>query len=131
MIVVALAIFDIGPFSDPPTQEELASAAVERFYAAASDGEWETFCGGLTEFARTQVETNISRLTGAESGDCVESLSMGGNSFEGLVIRIRDVNVVGNEARVETSVKLPGEPPELRSVLLVEEDGDWLVNDPG
>ncbi|UJA21013.1 hypothetical protein HJD18_12860 [Thermoleophilia bacterium SCSIO 60948] len=131
VLVAALAFFDLGPFSDPPTEEELATAAVERFYAAASAGDWEEFCGGLTEFARTQVETNISRLTGAESGDCVASLSMGGNSFEGLEIRIRDVNVVGNEARVETSVKLPDEPPELRSVLLVAEDGEWLVNDPG
>ena len=130
-LLAALAIFDLGPFADPPTDEELATEAVESFYSAAATGDWENFCLGLTSFARAQVETNVSRLTGREAEDCIAALSAGANSFEGLEIRVRDVNIVGNEARVETSVKLPDEPPELRSVLLIEEGGEWLVNDPG
>ena len=37
--VAVLAIEDVGPFSDPETEEERVQATVEEFFAAAAEGE--------------------------------------------------------------------------------------------
>jgi len=43
----ALAIADVGPFSDPPTEEERAQSAVEHFFAAAQDHDFKSACTQL------------------------------------------------------------------------------------
>ena len=39
VIVAVLAIEDVGPFSDPATEEERVQTTVEQFFGAASDGD--------------------------------------------------------------------------------------------
>ncbi|MBA2241202.1 MAG: hypothetical protein H0W09_08205 [Solirubrobacterales bacterium] len=130
-VIVALAIADVGPFSDPPTESERARDTVVGFFAAASQGEWGEFCSRLTTDAREQVQANVSELTGREAKGCVEALSVGGSgSFAGLSLRIKSVRIIGNQGRVEAVVKLPEEPPEPRSILLLQDEGVWLINDP-
>ena len=51
VIVAALAIADLGPFSDPPTEEERAQETVEDFFGAAADGDFKEFCDLLSETA--------------------------------------------------------------------------------
>ena len=38
VVVAVLAIEDVGPFSDPVTEEQRVQSTVERFFSAASRG---------------------------------------------------------------------------------------------
>jgi hypothetical protein len=131
VVVAALAIADVGPFSDPATPEEEVSGVVEDFYGAAADGDFQTFCGLLTEQARAQLRANASQLLGEEQ-PCAEALDSGlGDVLKGATIEVREVAISGPQARVEARFKPPEEPAQLRTVLLREDEGDWLVSDPG
>jgi hypothetical protein len=46
-------------------------------------------------------------------------------------IEIRFVNVSGHQARVEARYKFADAGAEPRTVLLLSEDGEWRVSDPG
>jgi hypothetical protein len=133
--VAALAITDTGPlFDDPPTEEERAQDAVEAFYAAAAEGDFATYCELLTPAARDQVRVNAARLL-EEAGQlkCEEILAVAEEEFAGVTVRIRDVSVVGIQARVEANVKLPDMPGVDSRTMFLERDesGRWRVSDPG
>jgi Domain of unknown function (DUF4878) len=129
--VAALAIADIGPFDDPPTPKEEASDAVSDFYGAAADGDFATFCGLLTEQARAQLRANASQLLG-EDQSCAKALDSGlGDVLQGATIEVTEVSISGPQARVETRFKPPDEEVQLRTVLLRETEGEWLIADPG
>jgi hypothetical protein len=131
VVVAGLAIADLGPFSNPPTEEERAEDTVERFFAAASEGDFDTFCGLLTKQARKQVEVSGGAIA-AEQGlkGCAEILEgLAGKQFKDSRLRIISSNVSGDQARVETKLKLQGESGEQRSVLLQLSTGEWLVAD--
>ena len=135
--LAALAITDTGPlFDDPPTEEERVADAVDALYAAAAAGDFKAYCAGLTTRARDVIRANAARLVA--SGDalkCDEILdSVGGKeAFAGSSIRIREVSVSGNRARVEANLKREGTAGvEPRTILLEKtETGDWKVSDPG
>ena len=134
VVVVALAAADVGPFSNPPTQEDRVQATVEEFYAAAAEGDFATYCALLTPGARDRVRANAARLL-EEAGrlSCDEILSVAEESFAGITARIREVSVSGIRARVEANVKVPGTPGvESRTMFLDQaDDGSWRVSDPG
>ena len=133
-VVAALAIADIGPFEDPPTAEELASDTVREFFAAAEDGDFDTFCDLLTKPARQAIEVRAGAIAAEEGLEgCAEILeALAGKQFQDSELTITLANVEGNRARVETELKLKGEPGrEQRSVLLEQSDGEWLIYDPG
>ena len=44
---------------------------------------------------------------------------------------VRFVSVSGHQARVEARYKLAGAGAEPRTVLLLSEEGEWRVSDPG
>lgn len=135
VVIAVLAIADLGPFSDPPTQEELAQEAVEEFFAAARAGDFESFCDLLTKPARQAIEVRAGAIAAEENlKGCAEILgALVGKQFAGSELRITLANVSGNRARVETELKLEGEPGrQQRSVLLERTpDGEWLISDPG
>ena len=130
--VAGLAIADVGPFSDPPTEEQRVADVVERFFGAASDGDSATFCRLLTSDARQalQVET-AQRLHIDKEPKCERILDALGGIFEGSQVSVRYVSVSGNRARVEARYNLAGAGAEPRTVLLLEERGEWRVSDPG
>ena len=131
VVVGALAIADVGPFEDPPTVEERVQAVVEDFFTAAADGEAKGFCRMLTSDARRDLEVNTAQQLRLEAAPrCVEVLKLLRTVFEGSSARINEVSVSGPQARVEVQLKLKGAGAEPRTVLLVEEDGEWLVSDP-
>lgn len=133
--VAALAITDTGPFDDPPTEEERVVEVVESLYGAAAEGDFAGYCDRLTPRARDVIRANAARLV--EAGDvlrCEDILDVAGkDAFAGIDIRIRDVSVSGNRARVEANLKRPKTPGiEPRTILLERgEAGEWKVSDPG
>ena len=50
---------------------------------------------------------------------------------QGLDDRVRFVSVSGHQARVEARYKFADAGAEPRTVLLLSEDGEWRVSDPG
>jgi hypothetical protein len=133
-IVAALAIADVGPFSDPPTEEERAQETVEEFFGAAAEGDFETFCGLLTKPARQAIEVRAGAIAAEEGLEgCTEILdALVGKQLEGSELEITLANVSGDRARVETELRLAGKGGrEQRSVLLQLTDGEWLIYDPG
>lgn len=132
--LAVLAITDTWPFDDPPTEEERAEAAVEDFYAAAAAGDFATYCELLTPGARDRVRVNAARLL-EEAGQlkCEEILDVAKEEFAGLSVKIRDVSVIGTQARVEADVKLPDTPGVASRTMFLEKDntGAWRISDPG
>ncbi len=132
--VAALAVFDVGPFSDPPTQEELAQDTVERFFAAGAAGDFGTFCGLLTRPARNAIEVRAGALAAEQNLDgCVEVLdALVGDQLKGSRLRVTLSSVSGDRARVETELIVKGgRGPQQRTVLLETDDGEWAIYDPG
>lgn len=131
-VVAALAIADVGPFDDPPTEEEKVQATVEDFFAAAASGDSRGFCGLLTEQARDTLRTNTARQIQAEEiPSCREILEALKGAFAGSEITIRHVSVSGHQARVEARYNPAEGAARPRTVLLLEEKGEWRISDPG
>ncbi len=134
LAVAILAIADVGPFSDPQTEEDRVADTVERFFAAASVGEFEDYCALLTDDARTTVEQNATRLLGGDQRlECPAVLAAVPEAFAGLSARIRQVAVSGPQARVEANVKTENtQGTEARTILLDQDArGVWRISDPG
>jgi Putative lumazine-binding len=129
--VAVLAIEDVGPFSDPPTQEEVVQGVVEDFFNAAAQGDSKTFCRLLTDDARKTLEVNYAqRLQTDEPLSCAEILDTFAAAFKGSSVDVRVVSVSGIRARVETRYKLADSPAQPRTVLLQLEDGGWRISNP-
>ena len=130
--VAVLAIKDVGPFSDPPTQEETVRGVVEDFFTAAAEGDSRTFCRLLTADARDELEVNTAqRLQSDEALSCTEILDVLAPAFEDSKIDVRFVSISGTRARVEARYKLADSPAQPRTILLQLEEGEWRVSDPG
>jgi hypothetical protein len=130
--VAALAIEDVGPFSDPLTEQERAQDAVESFFAAASSGDSKTFCALLTADAREQLRVSTAqRLQTDQLPECTKILDVLAPVFADSVFTVRFVSVSGNRARVEARYKLANSPAQPRTVLLLLEKGEWHITDPG
>lgn len=134
VVVTVLAIGNIGPFSDPPTEEQRAEAAVLSFFGAASDGDFKTFCDLLTKDARAGIEARAAGIAAQEGlKGCQEILTvLAKRQFAGSEAAVTTVSISGPRARVEANLKLEGERGhEQRTVLLDQVDGEWVVSDPG
>jgi len=130
--VAALALADVGPFEDPVTEEQRVEDAVESFFAAAAAGDGETFCGLLTTDARRALEVSTAqRLQTDETPKCARIVELLEAAFAGSGIDVRYVSVSGIRARVEARYKIPGHAAQPRTVLLLEENGEWRISDPG
>ena len=134
-VIAALAITDTGPFSDPPTEEELAEETVVDFFAAAEQSDFKTFCDLLTKQASQSIEVRAGELAAAEDlNGCDEILgAFVGKQFADSDALVTFSNVEGNRARVEIELKLKGEPGRSQRTVLLEQspEGGWLISDPG
>ncbi len=131
-VVLGLAIADVGPSSDPPTEEERAQDAVESFFAAADDGDFKRFCALLTEQARALIEQRAAALAAARDltgcREIVEAIV--GDQFDGVSVVFKDVSVSGPRARIEAHLKFEGKAGnQPKTIALEEVDGQWLVSD--
>ena len=74
----------------------------------------------------TAQRLQIDQLPGC--GQILDALA---DVFKGSTIEIRFVSVSGQQARVEARYKFADAGAEPRTVLLLSEDGEWRVSDPG
>ena len=134
-VIAVLAIADIGPFSDPPTEAERAEETVVEFFAAAEAGDFDRFCDLLTKAAQQTIEVRAGAIAAEENlKGCAEILGvLVAKQFADSELVITLSNVSGNRARVETELKMKGEPGRQQRTVLLEEspEGDWLISDPG
>jgi hypothetical protein len=132
IVVAVLAIRDVGPFEDPVTEEQRARETVERFFAAAAAGDSRVFCDLLTADAREELRVSTAqRLQVDELPECTKILDVLAPVFADSAISVRFVSVSGNRARVEARYRLADGPAQPRTVLLLLEDDEWRVSDPG
>lgn len=132
IVVAVLAIKDVGPFSDPPTQEEVVQGVVEKFFNAAAEGDSKTFCKLLTADARKTLEVNTAqRLQTDNPPSCEQILDVLAPAFKDSSIAVHLVSISGTRARVEARYKLAQAPAQPRTILLELEGGEWHVSDPG
>jgi hypothetical protein len=91
-----------------------------------------TLCGLLTSQARQELRVSTAqRLQIDQLPGCGQILDALADVFKGSTIEIRFVSVSGHQARVESRYKFADAGAEPRTVLLLSEDGDWRVSDPG
>jgi hypothetical protein len=136
VLLVVLALTDSAFFEDPPSAEERVADTVESFFAAAAEGNFETNCDLLTEEAESVMRRQAEQLLSGGEGTlkCAQILeAVLSDSFADVEVRIRDVNISGNRARAEASLKLEGEMSTFRTILLEEDEksGGWLISDFG
>jgi hypothetical protein len=132
VVVAVLAIEDVGPFSDPVTEEQRVQSTVERFFGAASEGDSKTFCDLLTSAARQALEVSTAqRLQTDQTPECTKILDVLAPVFKDSQVSVRYVSVSGNRARVEARYRVSGSGAQPRTVLLLDEDGIWRISDPG
>lgn len=129
--VVALAIADVGPFSDPVTEEERAQAAVERFFEAGQRNDFGAACDQLTKQAQQTVEQRagaIAAQRGLQGCDEILRLFLG----QLRISKVVDVRVSGNRAVVEANLSAAGSShaqPATIDLFLIKDH--WKISDFG
>jgi hypothetical protein len=131
--VAALAIADLGPFSNPPTEAERAQAAVEQFFDAAHDKNFGGVCHQLTGQEQRNVEQRAGSLAvrqGLKGCDEILSAYLGDQLSAARIAKVEDVRVSGNRAVVEAGVHAPGSKHVRATtfdLFLIE--GQWRIAD--
>lgn len=133
--VAVLAIADLGPFSNPPTEAERAQGAVERFFAAAQDRDFKSVCGQLTAEEQRAVEQRAGSVAAREGlKGCHEILRefLSDELAATRITKIADVRVSGNQAIVEAALRSPGsDGPRSATFHLFLIRGEWRIADFG
>ncbi len=123
--VVVLASGNIGPFSDPPTEMDRAQSALEDFFAAAREKDWDRVCDLLSPAQRKKIEAVANGCASA-----VESTE--GGALARSTLEIRDVRVSGALAAIDATIRIKGvRGPQSRTFQLEELDGTWVISDLG
>lgn len=135
IVIGVLAITDTGFFEDPPTESEQVAATVREFFASAKDGDFERSCELLTETAQDVMRRATARALETDARLPCDQILEGtvGDSFAEVTVRVRSVNISGNRARAEASLKTEGELAQFRTILLEEDEegSGWLISDFG
>ena len=138
--IAALAIADRGPFSNPPTEEQRAQAAVEGFFAAAQDKDFQAMCDLLTLATRVRVmQRTATLLQNAEDvGRCSDALAaqerlltekVGETLSETHITEVKDSRVSGNRAAVDVELQFPQtKRPVPRTFQLELAGDDWKIS---
>jgi ketosteroid isomerase-like protein len=129
-VVAALAIANVGPFSNPPTEADRAQAALEDFFAAARAKDYRGVCKLMTAAERGQIEIKATAIVGTHTG-CANVL----NSALGLAlaktkVEVQDVRVSGDLAAVDAKLRTPGAArAQYRTYKLQEFGGQWKISE--
>jgi hypothetical protein len=133
--VAALAIADVGPFSNPPTEAQRAQDAVEGFFAAAEHRDFKTACDQLTEEEQRAIEQragSIAAREGLKGCDEILKAFLGDQLAGTKITKIADVRVSGNQAVVDASLSSPDEKGTRSTtfhLFLVRDE--WRISDFG
>ncbi len=131
IVLAVLAITDVGPFSDPQTEEERAQASVERFFGAAHEGDFGASCAQLTKDAQTTLQQRAG-IAAASQGlkGCDQILRLFLAHLE--IAKVDEVRVSGNQATVEAEVRATdskhAQPTTIHMFLINDR---WKISDFG
>ena len=130
LMVAALAVANVGPFSNPPTAADRARAALEDFFAAAKHKDFKAVCSILTAPERSQIEIRAAALAGNRTG-CSRVLdSPLGAALAHTKVEIEDVRVSGNLAAIDAKLRTPrAKRPQYRTYKLEELGARWRISD--
>jgi ketosteroid isomerase-like protein len=128
-VVAALAIANVGPFSNPPTEADRARAALEGFFTAARKRDFTRVCRILTPPERSQVEIRAAALAGNRTG-CASVLdSPLGTALAKTKVEITDVRVSGDLAAIDAKLRTQGvKRAQYRTYKLQELGGEWRIS---
>ena len=134
--IAVLAIADIGPlFSDPPTEEERAQSAVERFFAAAQDHDFKSACSQLTIEEQHTIEqraASVATQEGLKGCDEILKAFLGDQLAGTRITKVIDVRVSGNQAVMDANIRTPGSKATKAvtfHMFLIKDE--WKINDFG
>jgi hypothetical protein len=133
--IATLAIADLGPFANPPTEAERAQGTVENFFAAAQDHDFKAACAQLTSDERQSIEQRAASVASREGlHGCDEILkAFLGDQLAGTQItKVIDVRVSGNQAVMDANLRTPGSKDKQTAMFhLFLVNDDWKINDFG
>jgi hypothetical protein len=134
-IVAVLAIADVGPFENPPTEQEKAQAAVERFFGEAREKRFRAACSELSPERLALIEQAGARIAsekGLEGCSQIFAAVIGDQLAKLKILEVADVRISGNRAAVDLKLHIPGEKhPDERTIDLVLIKDEWRINDLG
>lgn len=129
-VVAGMAIANVGPFSNPPTDADRARAALESFFANARRKDYGAVCKTLTSSERSQIEIRAAALAGNRTGCSKVLQSPLGVALGRVRLEIEDVRVSGNLAAIDARLRTPGaKGPEFRTYKLERLGNRWLISD--
>jgi hypothetical protein len=132
VVLAALAIADIGPFSDPETEEQRAQAAVEQFFNAARDEDFETVCAQLTPQSKTILAQSAGSAASQQGlTGCVDLMRklVGDRLSQTRITKIDRVSVSGNHAVVDANIRTSeSKRAQPLSLDLFLSKGDWRID---
>jgi len=130
-VVAALAVADVGPFSNPPTQAERAQGTVERFFSAGRAKDFKAACAQLTIQARRAMEQRAGAAAGQKGlKGCDQILALFLSKIR--LSKVDQVRVSGNKAVVEAELAVSGASgSQSRTIDLFEIGGNWRISDFG
>ncbi len=135
IVVVALAIADVGPFSNPPSQAQRAQDAVEGFFSAAQQRDFKTACDQLTHQEQRTIEQragSIAAREGLKGCDEILKAFLGDQLAATKITKVADVRVSGNQAVVDAGLRSPGDKGTQSStfhLFLIRDE--WKISDFG
>lgn len=131
--VVIMALTDAAPFFDDVTEEQRAEDAVERFFAAYAERDFETVCSLFSPQVVQEIEqAGATETREKEIGGCPEVLEARFGAADGeetaLDVKIESVRVSGPRAVADVIVKTE-EAPKGRPLPVELERGPdgWLI----
>jgi hypothetical protein len=129
-VVAALAVTNVGPFANPPTEADRARAALEDFFAATKRKDFKEACAILTPNERSQIEIRAAAVAGNRTG-CSRVLdSPLGLALARTRIEVQDVRVSGNLAAIDAQLRSPGtKAPQFRTYKLEELGQRWRISE--
>ena len=130
VVVAAMAIANVGPFEEGPTEADRAQAALEDFFAAARKKDFQAACVLLTPTERRQVEIRAAALAGNRTG-CSHVLdSPLGLALAKTRVEVRDVRVSGDLAAIDAKLHSPGvHRAQYRTYKLQLSGGVWRISE--
>ena len=135
IVVAALAIANLGPFANPPSEAQRAQEAVEGFFAAAHARDFESACRELTTEEQHAVEQRAATLAtqkGLRGCDQILSAFLGDELAGTQITEIVDVRVSGNQAVVDANMRSPGaKGTQSATFHLFLVSGEWRIADFG
>jgi ketosteroid isomerase-like protein len=131
-VIAALALANVGPFSNPPSQEDRARAALQEFFDAAHRKDFAKVCALLTPSQVKSIESAGRQATGKKVACSDLVAAVGAGALAHTSLEVIDVRVSASLAAIDTKLRVEGRAgAELRTFKLEQYGDRWLISDLG